>query len=481
MALVGPAGMLIGKGTGTVRGGHRNLDGGYGGPAGVIEPLRGSAGKASRRSRMSWGIPCLLTMLVAVPVQAAEPEGVSHSAESKYPPVTVLDLSGRSFSGRLIQMSVPGTIRLDAGGKTLEIQTNQAIWLGLDPRPEADPRLVQWFSDPPVQIRNKPKLAMEIRLVLRDGQVLAGSLQDPRRPDTLAIQHRVLGSMELPLTQLREVRIQAAPMTSTKGNIPAETQAATFDVLWLANGDRIEGILRSLAPEKTSLELASGEQTQMPTASVQAIRLAEVAGPASAPASQPTTSAWLRLRSGERVAAMNVGWDPRHAAVTFDYQGRPITLPADSLAGIEPTTGRWQWLSDLAPAGYEHQPMLAPPLRWQADATVSGAPAFWNAARVLHGIGMPLGSTIRYNLGGRYSRLVVWPILDDSTKQDGACKARVLVDGQVAWKGTVKAASPSAAVSIDLAGKQELVLQVEAQEDGDVLNRFVWAWPALAH
>lgn len=427
------------------------------------------------------GTACILVMFLAALALAAGPEGAaSRPVERKAPPVTALDLSGRAFTGKLVQVDVPGVIRLDVSGKPIEIPAGNVIWLGFDLRPDTDPRLVQWFSDPPAPVRGKPKSAVRVRLVLRDGQVLSGLLQDPRKTDALAIDHRLLGSIDLPFGQLKGIRIQVDAEDSATRKITASAgPPAAFDVIWLANGDRIEGILRSLASDKASIELASGQLTQMPTASVQVVRLAEVAGPTSATASQRTgASAWLCLPDGERIVTAKLGWDREHAAITITWQGRAITLSAGDLVGIEPAAGNRQWLTDLSPARYEHQPLLAPLLRWQADANASGTPIFWNARAVLHAVGMPAGSTIRYDLGGGYTRLVVWPILDDSTIPGGSCNARIVADGHPLWQGTVKAGSSTSA-SIDLSGKRELILQVEAGEGGDVLTRFVWAWPVL--
>jgi hypothetical protein len=123
--------------------------------------------------------------------------------------------------------------------------------------------------------------------------------------------------------------------------------------------------------------------------------------------------------------------------------------------------------------------VVAPLLSWQADATARGAAIYCNAQPVLHGIGMPAGSTIRYDHHGGYTKLVVWPILDDSAAPGTSCKARILVDGQPAWQGTIKALTPLQSVTISLAGKKELTLQVEPATT-DVLARFVWAWPVVA-
>jgi hypothetical protein len=427
----------------------------------------------------AYAIFFMLVAWAGAPVSAAGSDAPgSRPAGRNAPQVTVLDLSGRTSKGRLVQVDLPGAIQLDADGKLAEIPAGQFVWLGLEPPPPADPVVVQWFSDPPVPIRDKPEPAVHVRLDLRDGQVLAGMLRAMTKPDTLAFEHRLLGRMDVPFNQVGRIRVQTEPPgPSTRVILP---EPAAFDVLWLANGDRVEGILHSVDSDEIVVELASGQQVRTPTRSAQVIQLAAVPAPTTAAASRPAPmAAWLRLRDGQRIAASRVGWDPAGPAATFPFQGRPIVVPAGQLEGIEPVTVKWQWLTDLPAAGYEHHPGLAPPLKWQVDATAAGSRIYCDGSPVPHGLGMPAGSTIRFNLGGAYSRLLVWPILDDSAGIDGLGKARILTDGEPQWEGTVKALARPTAVVMDLAGKRELVLRVEPSDGGDVLTRFVWSWPVL--
>jgi hypothetical protein len=425
-------------------------------------------------------IVCLLVSLLAAPALPAElPIVATQPAGGNAPSVTVLDLSGRTFRGKPVQLDIPGGIRLDVAGKLLEIPAGQLAWLGFDLRPRAAANVVQWFSDPPVPIREKPKPIIHVYLELRDGQELWGPLHDAAKPDSLAIEHRLLGNLDLPFAQLKEIRIQSGAENPPTARALAATRPSSFDVLWLANGDRIEGILRSLGGEQASVELASGQIVKMPSASVRVIGLTEVASPASGPSSRAAAAAWLHLRGGERVVSAKIGWDAQKAAITFAWQGRTIIVPADDLIGIEPIAERWQWLSGLAPSSYEHHPVLAPSLRWQADRSAGGEAILCDASPVLHAIGMPAGSTIRYALDGAYSRLVVWPILDDSAGAGGSCTVRILLDGQRVWQGPARAGGLPPALNVNVAGKRELVLQVEAAEGGDVLQRFAWAWPIL--
>lgn len=428
---------------------------------------------------IAYAISFVLVALAGPLVSAAEADApASGPAGRNGHAVTVLDLTGRMTTGRLERLDLPGTIRLDVDGKALEIPGQQVIWLGFELAPQAEPPLVQWFSDPPVPIGDKPAPAVQVRLDLLDGQVLLGVLKDPEEPDSVAIEHRLLGTFDVPFKQVRRIREQTEPSGPPTHAIRAAPTA--FDVLWLANGDRVEGILRSVDSNEIAVELASGQPVRVPTRSVRVIQRATVRAADTAVASQPAgVSARLRLRDGQCISTSKVGWDSARQVAAFTFQGRPTLLPADLLEGIEPVTGKWQWLTELPVAGYEHQPVLAPFMKWQVDATAAGSRIYCRGSPVPHGLGMPAGSTIRFDLAGAYSRLLVWPMLDDSTRTAGSCKARVLVDGKPQWEAVVKPRVQPHAVLVDLAGKRGLVLHVETADDSDVLTRFVWAWPVL--
>jgi hypothetical protein len=419
--------------------------------------------------RVPWLAGFVLTCLLAAAPMTA----------SAQPAVTVLDLSGNIVSGRLVQMDLPAGMHLDVAGKPVVVPGAQLIWIGFDRQPRADVKIEQWFAEPPPPSRKKPEPIVPIRVTLRDMQVLHGTLREPAGPDTLSLEHRLLGDLDLPLAQAKEIRIQPASAGFSPGRPLAKAAPTSFDVLWLSNGDRVEGILHSLGRDQSAIELASGQPARMPTASVRIVRLAAVPAPTTAPASQPAASASLRFRNSERIIASKIAWDTGQAVMKFEFRGQTFTVSISELAGIEPITNKRQWLSDLQPVHYEHQPRLAPSLSWQADATTRGAPIYCNDQPVLRGLGMPSGSTIRYDLNRTYTKLTVWPILDDSADPNVSCKARILIDGQPAWHGEVKALTPPRSVTINLAGKRELTLQVEPAAD-DKRSRFVWAWPVMA-
>jgi hypothetical protein len=427
-----------------------------------------------------------MTMLAAAWVDlsaalAEPPEGTPQT--QKAPEVFALDAGGRMLTGRLATADLAGSIQLACDGKPVIVSSADVIWLGVDARMRSDPRPLPWFAEEPLQGRAAPKPPPVVRVLLRDGQVLEGTPGE-EAVDTLVLEHSLLGRLALPFGQLRQVRFGRGSADWFSRKAAAWRQDGSLDVVLMTNDDRLEGIVRMIGPKQIVLESAAGDRKELPSDSVGVVQLAEVPAPAiaSAPASQSQRSrraeAWLRLRSGEAIRVQDVGYSPAGATVTFARQGRPGTIPLAELIGIEPVSPRWQWLTAIRPSRYEHRPLLCPTLMWQVDTTCTGLPVCCAGQAVPHGIGAPVGSTLRYNLDGSWRSLIVRPVLDDSAGKVGACTAVIRVDGREVWKRSIRAKAMQVAF-IDLSGKRELSLEVEPAQAGDVLGRFAWAWGAL--
>lgn len=402
------------------------------------------------------------------------------------PEVFVLDAGGRMLTGQLATADLAGAIQLISGGKPITISSAGLIWLGIDARMPAEVRPLPWFAEEPLPGRAPARLPPRVRATLRDGQVLFSPLVGDAAADVLCLEHPILGRLTLPFGELKQVQFEQAGGSASARKATASQPAGPLDTVLMSNGDRLEGIVREVSPKQVVLESAGGDRRELPSDSVRLVQLAEVPAPASASApsvqSQPgrQVDAWLHLRTGETILAHDVQYDAAQAAFAFAYRGRSVVVPPAELVGIGPVRPGRQWLTAIRPTRYEHRPLLSPTMMWQADATCTGLPIRWAGRPVPHGIGVPAGSTLRYDLDGSWRSLIVWPMLDDSAGKAGSCSAAIRVDGKEAWRGSIMPLTTQPAVVVDLSDKHELTLQVEPAQSGDVLTRFVWAWAVLA-
>lgn len=431
--------------------------------------------------RQLYETACAMMLIAASSMAASVPS----TLPARGPHVVMLDVTGRRLAGQIVKADFARAIQLNCEGKPAIAMATDVIWLGMDlqaPPDEARPQ--PWFTEEPLPGKTPPKSAPRVQATLRDGQVLVGTLGEDTA-DALAVEHPLLGRWVLPFTELRQVCIGTGASQDARSTGPEPESPGMLDQLDLINGDHVEGIVREVGTERVILETAEGQHNELSIESVRAMQFAEVPAPAasSAPASQPHSrppgQAWLYLRTGERLLGSSIVYSPEKVVFAVLYRGRQISVVPAVLVGIAPVSVRWQWLTVLAPQSYVHRPVLAPQLPWRADATCLGSPIYCLGQPVLHGIGVPAGSTLRYGLTTHWRTLVVWPAMDDSAGSVVTCRASIEVDGRQLWKGSVQALTTQPAAVVPLTGKHQMILAVEPGPTSDVLGRFIWAWAAL--
>lgn len=398
------------------------------------------------------------------------------------PRAIVLDLSGRTITGTLIKADMTTAVQMVDNGRPIVVAAAEVIWLGIDADAPSAARPVPWFADEPLPNRPPPKRPLRVAAHLRDHQVLIGTIVD-QASDALLMEHSRLGHLVLPFNKISRLDFDGEGPSQVVSRGPASQPERFLDSIVLGNGDCIEGIVRQIGPHQVLLESVAGDGRELPAESVRGIQFAQGAAAVSVPSSRPEMGrlgeAWLHLGDGQTIRAVRVVYEPAHAAATFAYNDREVFVPVADLVGIEPISPRWQWLTAISPSRYAHQPLLAPQTGWRADATFVGTIIHWNNWPVLHGIGVPAGSHLQYDLGGAWRLLLIWPLLDDSATPGSTCTATIRLDDREVWTGAVKPATTQPAAMIPLAGKRDLLLLVQTPPTGDVLTRFVWGWAVL--
>ncbi|HVT90625.1 MAG TPA: NPCBM/NEW2 domain-containing protein [Tepidisphaeraceae bacterium] len=96
------------------------------------------------------------------------------------------------------------------------------------------------------------------------------------------------------------------------------------------------------------------------------------------------------------------------------------------------------------------------------------------------GLGTHAGSEIHFNLGGKYATFVSDIGIDAETDGKGSVVFQILADGvQIYSSDTLTSADGKKSISVDVSGKQELVLIVTDAGDGTTLDHADWAGARL--
>jgi hypothetical protein len=320
------------------------------------------------------------------------------------------------------------------------------------------------------------------RWVLANGDSLNGRLIKGS-DRTVIIQRNDLGAIELPITRLREVVPPAGQRSRAAAPRMATTSrpVAKDDELWLANGDRLKGLIERIDPGGLTVQTDLG-RTVVKYDVLLLARFGAI-GPIEMPNDAiRSIRARLTLSDGSTLTVSSLEWqrDELVFTVAGAERSEPRQVKAADVLRVEVPGGRWQWLTDLTPLVAEHTGLLD--LRWphQINRNVMGGPLRIGGQVFEKGIGVHSRSRLVYQLGPNDERFVSAYGIDDDSGPIANVEAKILLDGKAAYQATdVRADGQVHRVSIDLHEAKQLELLVDYGKNGDVQDRFDWIEPAI--
>jgi NPCBM/NEW2 domain len=245
------------------------------------------------------------------------------------------------------------------------------------------------------------------------------------------------------------------------------------DMLWLRNGDRIEGSLLGVDEKEARIRPAAGKEIKL-----QRDKLAVVAFNtelARAPRARRPYGR-LVLADGCRISLAAAHTDG-NALAGKTLWGAAVHIPLERLIALSIHRGRAVYLSDLKPRRYEHTPYLD--LRWpyRLDASVAGYDLRVAGNTFDKGIGLHAESKLTYEVSAGYQWFEALVGLDDRTGREGSAVIEVLVDGKARDVGAARELSGRGdpkSIRVNVAGAQELTLEVKFGRRGDVQDHVDW-------
>jgi hypothetical protein len=250
------------------------------------------------------------------------------------------------------------------------------------------------------------------------------------------------------------------------------------DVVYLQNGDVLEGALASIDDKKVSMEVE-----KKPIAA-DVNRLAAVAiSSEPAPGLRPRgLHALLTLDSGARVTLRSIECRDGIALKATTACGPSIRVPLGRVVAFDLFGGRAQYLSDMKPAKFEEPlPYLGvDSIRWPvvADGSVDEGDLRLGGSTYAKGIGLHSSGQVRYSLNKAFRRFEATVGLDDKTGRFGSVRILVLGDGKpldVGFRDELTAKNGPVKLQANVAGVKELTLAVDVGHGGNVQDHVDWA------
>ncbi|MDP1662943.1 MAG: hypothetical protein Q8L55_13590 [Phycisphaerales bacterium] len=404
------------------------------------------------------------TILVCAAVLAGPLEGQRVTPAH----VVVLDRSLRSTAGELVSLAQGAAVlKLQDGEVTVEqpvaiVRSSmwgpERSWPGLPPAPPQDGAAVGAGAE-----------GSGVWLDLTDGSRLRGDLL-AAKADGLMLVHKRIGRVEFSLDSL------ASLSTATDGRLaegaPSLSARPAGDTLLLANGDRLDGFIESIATPKQlrkgdGLEVTIERAGDKARVVVPIDRIARVTLSSSAPR-MPGPLVWLR--SGDGSAA-----DERTAAAEFTLER--------GAAGSAVREARLVRAKGALPARIDVALLQGATLAGWSEAAMPLASCASDGGTMdpIQGGDQPLGTRdltiaepgeVRWRLPAGATRITGWVVLPEECRRWGDCTVTVSTIGKQpaaprpVTAFTLNSATPVAALDATLAtdGSDQVWLSVRVGE-----------------
>ena len=284
--------------------------------------------------------------------------------------------------------------------------------------------------------------------------------------EALVWKNPTLGEVSVPTSRMLGI---------TRGPAVALAAAGREDVVTLANGDSVHGIIASMTADKVTVQTAGNANSDVPLSSVATINFAATPG-------SPATQHGFRVRidDGSSLVGSTARLEEGNLVLTLGKNlDRKIAL--SHVTAVEQVNGPVSWLSARQPSEMLYYPFIGPsrqPAAYMDRRWDSPEPIEFKGEPFAHGIAVHAFSRLTWPLDGKYAAFrTLYAIEGDSNLAD--VTVRIRLDDKVVYEQQhVRAGVLSQPIVQDLNGAKRLTLEVDggAAYAQDALN---WIEPAL--
>jgi len=278
--------------------------------------------------------------------------------------------------------------------------------------------------------------------------------------------------------------IRAMPQALQQPAPPSADEQRAEDVITLANGDTVRGIVSNISAESVTVS-AGGNETPVPLDGIRSLSFASTAGPSAKSASQPggARSFRIRLDDGSVITAPQLRTAANDTLILMLADKSTRNVPLSSVTTIEQLNGPVAWLSSRTPSENIQTPLLDTPRPARMDRSVTGKPIRFGDRAYARGIGVAPYSRITWAIDdksrGDYQTFRTQYAID-GIGQYADVAVRIKLDNKVVHeRAKLTAGELSPVVLVPLGNAKTLTLEVDFGGNYGVQDRFNWIEPAL--
>lgn len=316
--------------------------------------------------------------------------------------------------------------------------------------------------------RSAPTLQPTGRFVLH----LAGGDQLSGEPialkgDSLVWKSPDVGEITIPGSRMVAITAPGKPA-------PAERQHE--DIVRLANGDTVHGIIAAMSGDKVTVQVTGGGNSDVPMTSIAAINFAATPRNGSA-----LKGFRVRFDDGSSLVGAEAKLDGNNLVLTLGRNAER-KIPLTHVVAIEQVNGPVSWLSSRAPTEAVYYRFIGGPQQPAAymDRSWGGQRPIDFKGRVFaHGIAVHALSRLTWTLDGKYEAFRTRYAIEGDAGGLADATVRIRLDDKVAYeKAHVRSGRLSPVVLLDLKGAKKLTLEVDGGT-GYAQDALDWIEPAL--
>lgn len=417
------------------------------------DPPRPSRSRPLRFAVLASALLLLDLALPAPPAATAQ-----EAADARAIAVTVETLDGRNIEARRLIDIGPKGAAVDIGGERKEFAFSELVTLRLATELDAARQAV---SD-------------DVVLDLWSGEEVNGRI-DGGDGDGVDVVAPLLGTVRIALDHVAGMRFPSR--LARVAEPPDLSGNGERDVIHLVGGDRMEGSLLSFSREGLEIEPVGGEASKVPYARITGLRLAHYTPDV------PTGAAVdVILRDGSRITGVDAKLEKERLTLR-SHSGFDATVRLPDVVEIHVRSDAFRYLSDITPDKIEVKPFwemtAGSPEKLYAprmDRSFAGSRLKCGGRNWTRGVGVFGGTSITWDLGGRYREFRAAVGIDDGAGDLGGVVFEVIVDGKTRWtSGFVRSSQgegrgkpgPLRIDKIVLDGAKTLTLRVTTGDEDD--------------
>ncbi len=242
------------------------------------------------------------------------------------------------------------------------------------------------------------------------------------------------------------------------------------DIVFLASGDRITGVVESVNPAEARITAKLGA-VGVKRDAIKSVAFSKTLKPWREPV---RLLAEARLVDGSIVIGEVTG--PKDGIWTLkSVSGPQWTAAADQMLELRFRGGKLLWLSDLTPVKAETTPFFNRAWPWRKDLSVWGNPLKAGGVTYERGIGTHSRTELTYDLAAQFATFLVELAIDDETKGAGSAVVSVTADGRALLAPTtVSGGEKPRRIKLDVTGVRQITLLVDFGKDQDSGDHLDW-------